>query len=322
LKKTPAAVLLTRRLTDAVEHRVAQSYRGLFNPEDRPLSDDTLVERSQEAEAILCCVTDRFPRELLSRLGPKLKVLASVSVGTDHIDLAAAREKGLRVTNTPDVVTEATADVALLLLLAAARRASEGEPLVRSGAWTGWAPTQLLGRGFAGKRLGIVGMGRIGRAFAERARPLGLDIHYSNRTRLPAALEQGAHFHETLDGLLQVSDFLSLHAPATAATRRMMNSRTLALLPRGAILVNSARGDLVDDEALIGALQNGHLFAAGLDVYTGEPALHPGYRALPNVFLLPHLGTATLETRTAMGFRALDNVDAVLSGREPPDAVV
>jgi lactate dehydrogenase-like 2-hydroxyacid dehydrogenase len=305
-----------------VEARVARSYRGLFNPEDEPLSDDALVERSSDAHAILCCVTDRFSRELLFRLGRQLRVLASVSVGTDHIDLLAARERGLRVTNTPDVVTEATADIALLLLLGAARRASEGESLVRSGAWTGWAPTQLLGRGFAGKRLGIVGMGRIGRAFAERVRPLGVEIHYSNRARLPLALERGAHFHETLESLLEVSDFLSLHAPASADTRRMMNSRTLALLPRGAVLVNSARGDLVDDEALLSALRSGHLFAAGLDVYSSEPALHPGYRALPNVFLLPHLGTATLETRTAMGFRALDNVDAVLAGREPPDAVV
>jgi lactate dehydrogenase-like 2-hydroxyacid dehydrogenase len=320
--KTPACVLLTRRLTDAVEERVARSYRALFNPEDRPLSDDALVERSADAGAILCCVTDRFSRELLFRLGPKLRVLASVSVGTDHIDLAAARERGLRVTNTPDVVTEATADIALLLLLGAARRASEGEVLVRSGGWTGWAPTQLLGRSFAGKRLGIVGLGRIGRALAKRVRPLGVEIHYSNRSRLPLALEQGAHFHGTLESLLGVSDFLSLHVPASADTRRMMNSRTLGLLPRGAVLVNSARGDLVDDEALLSALRSGHLFAAGLDVYTGEPALHPGYRALPNVFLLPHLGTATLETRTAMGFRALDNVDAVLGGAEPPDAVV
>ena len=320
--KAPAAVFLTRRLTDAVEARVASRYRGLFNREDRPLSDDAVVEGSADAEAILCCVTDRFPRELLFRLGRKLRVVASVSVGTDHIDLPAARERGLRVTNTPDVVTEATADIALLLLLGAARRASEGEALVRSGEWTGWAPTQLLGRGFAGKRLGIVGMGRIGRAFAHRARPLGLEIHYSNRSRLPVHLEQGAHFHETLESLLGVSDFLSLHAPASAETRRMMNSRTLGLLPRGAVLVNSARGDLIDDEALLSALKSGHLFSAGLDVYTGEPALHPGYGMLPNVFLLPHLGTATLETRTAMGFRALDNVDAVLGGREPPDAVV
>jgi lactate dehydrogenase-like 2-hydroxyacid dehydrogenase len=320
--KTPASVLLTRHLTDAVEARVAKDYRGVFNTEDRPLSEESLVERSADVEAILCCVTDRFARQLLSRLGPKLRVLASVSVGTDHIDLAAAKERGLRVTNTPDVVTEATADIALLLLLGAARRASEGEALVRSGAWTGWAPTQLLGRGFAQKRLGIVGMGRIGRAFADRVRPLGVEIHYCNRTRLPAALEQGAHFHKTLESLLPVSDFLSLHVPASADTRAMMNARTLGLLPRGAVLVNSARGDLVDDEALLSALRSGHLFSAGLDVYTGEPALHPGYRALPNVFLLPHLGTATLETRTAMGFRALDNVDAVLAGREPPDRVV
>lgn len=320
--KKPPTVLLTRQLTEAVEERVARSYRGIFNPEDQPLSDDELVRRGGEAEAILCCVTDRFSRELLLRLRPRLRVLASVSVGTDHIDVSAAKERGLAVTNTPDVVTEATADIALLLLLGAARRASEGGQLIRSGRWTGWAPTQLLGRGFAQKRLGIVGMGRIGRALAERVRPLGVELHYCNRGRLPPALERGAHFHRTLESLLAVSDFLSLHAPATPATRRMMNARTLALLPRGAILVNSARGDLVDDEALLAALKSGHLFAAGLDVYTGEPALHSGYRALSNVFLLPHLGTATLETRTAMGFRALDNVDAVLGGREPPDRVV
>ncbi|MGO9066802.1 MAG: 2-hydroxyacid dehydrogenase [Myxococcaceae bacterium] len=319
--KTAARVLVTRRLPEAVEERVERSYHGLFNPEDRALSDDEIAELSADAEAILCCVTDRFSRALVHRLGPRVRVLASVSVGTDHIDLAAARDRGLRVTNTPDVVTESTADIALLLLLGAARRASEGEQLVRSGKWTGWAPTQLLGRGFAGKRLGIVGMGRIGRAVAARARPLGLEIHYSNRGRLPVALEQGAQFHETLESLLGVSHFLSLHTPATAATRNLINARTLALLPKGAVLVNSARGDLIDDQALIAALHTGHLFAAGLDVYTGEPALHPGYRTLPNVFLLPHLGTATLETRTEMGFRALDNLDAVLSGREPPDGV-
>jgi lactate dehydrogenase-like 2-hydroxyacid dehydrogenase len=315
-------VLLTRRLTEAVEERAGRRYRALFNPDDTPPSEDDIARRSQEADAILCCVTDRFSRALLSRLGPRVGVVASVSVGTDHIDLQAARDRGLRVTNTPDVVTEATADIALLLLLGAARRASEGTELVKSGAWSGWGPTQLLGRGFGGKRLGIVGMGRIGRAFAERVRPLGVEIHYTNRTRLPEALEKGARFHDTLESLLAVSAFLSLHAPATEATRGMMNSRTLSLLPRGSVLVNSARGDLIDDEAVISALRSGHLFSAGLDVYTGEPALHPGYRALSNVFLLPHLGTATLETRTAMGFRALDNVDAFFAGREPPDAVV
>jgi len=319
--KATASVLVTRRLPEAVEERVERSYRGLFNPEDRPLSADEIAARSADADAILCCVTDAFPHALVTRLHPRVRVLASVSVGTDHIDLAAARDRGLRVTNTPDVVTEATADIALLLLLGAARRASEGEQLVRSGNWTGWAPTQLLGRSFTNKRLGIVGLGRIGRAFASRVRPLGLEIHYTDRVRLPAEEERGAQFHETLERLLQVSDFLSLHTPATPATRRLMNARTLGLLPKGAVLVNSARGDLVDDEALISALRTGQLFAAGLDVYAGEPALHPGYRTLPNIFLLPHLGTATLETRTAMGFRALDNVDAVLAGREPPDRV-
>ncbi|MGO9830819.1 MAG: 2-hydroxyacid dehydrogenase [Myxococcaceae bacterium] len=319
--KTAPRVLVTRRLPEAVEERVERCYRGLFNPEDRALSDDEIADLSADAEAILCCVTDHFSHALLRRLGPRVRVLASVSVGTDHIDLAAARDRGLRVTNTPDVVTEATADIALLLLLGAARRASEGEQLVRSGGWTGWAPTQLLGRGFAGKCLGIVGLGRIGRALAARARPLGLEIHYCDHSRLPSALEQGAQFHDTLESLLGVSNFLSLHTPATAATRKLINARTLALLPRGAVLVNSARGDLIDDEALIAALSSGQLFAAGLDVYAGEPNLHPGYRTLPNVFLLPHLGTATLETRTAMGFRALDNVDAVLAGREPLDGV-
>ncbi len=320
--KTTPGVLVTRRLPEAVEERVERSYRAFLNAEDRVLPDDEIVARSADAAAILCCVRDSFTHALISRLSPSVRVLASVSVGTDHIDLAAAEDRGLRVTNTPDVVTEATADVALLLLLAAARRATEGQLLVRSGTWTGWAPTQLLCRGFDGKRLGIVGLGRIGRALAARARPLGLEIHYTDRSRLPPALEAGAQFHETLENLLPVSNFLSLHTPATAATRRLMDARTLALLPKGAVLVNSARGDLVDDDALIAALRSGHLFAAGLDVFAGEPAVHPGYRTLPNVFLLPHLGTATVETRTAMGFRALDNVDAVLAGREPPDGVV
>jgi lactate dehydrogenase-like 2-hydroxyacid dehydrogenase len=316
-----ATVLVTRRLPDAVEARVGRSYRGLFNPEDRQLSADELALRSQDAEGILCCVTDRFSRAVIERLGKRVRILASVSVGTDHIDLAAARDRGVRVSNTPDVVTNATADIALLLLLVAARRASEGERLVRGGTWTGWAPTQLLGRSFHGKRLGIVGLGRIGRALAERARPLGLEVHYTDQVRLPAGLEQGATYHQSMKELFGVSDFVSLHTPATPATRHLVNARTLAWLPSGAVLVNSARGDLVDDEALIAALRSGRLFAAGLDVFEGEPAVHPGYRALPNVFLLPHLGTATLETREAMGFRALDNLDAVLAGHEPPDAV-
>ncbi len=315
------AVFVTRRLPEAVERRLQRTYRVIPNPEDRPLGPEELVARSQDADAVICTVADRFNAEIISRLGPRVRVLAAFSVGTDHIDLEAARARGIVVTNTPDVVTEATAEIALLLLLGAARRAPEGDRLVRSGQWSGWAPTQLLGRQLTGKRLGIVGMGRIGQAFATRARGLGVQLHYTDRFRLPAEREQGAVFHPELEDLLRVSELLSLHAPALPETRHLLNARTLALLPQGAIVVNSARGDLVDDEALIAALRSGRVGAAGLDVFQGEPALHPGYRELPNTFLLPHLGTATLETREAMGFRALDNVDAVLAGRPPRDRV-
>jgi lactate dehydrogenase-like 2-hydroxyacid dehydrogenase len=315
------AVCLTRRLPEAVERRLERDYRSIPNLEDRLLAPDELIARSQDADAVICTVADRFGAEVISRLGRRVRVLAAFSVGTDHIDLAAARQRGIVVTNTPEVVTEATAEIAVLLLLGAARRASEGEQLVRSGRWSGWAPTQLLGRQLTGKRLGIVGMGRIGQAFATRVRGFGVQLHYTDRFRVPAEREQGAIYHPQLEPLLSVSELLSLHAPAMPETHHLLNARTLALLPRGAIVVNSARGDLVDDEALIAALRSGQVGAAGLDVYQGEPALHPGYRELPNTFLLPHLGTATLETREAMGFRALDNVDAVLSGRDAPDRV-
>jgi lactate dehydrogenase-like 2-hydroxyacid dehydrogenase len=250
-----------------------------------------------------------------------VRAIATFSVGADHIDLAAARARGITVTNTPDVVTEATADIAMLCLLGAARRAFEAEALVRIGGWTGWTPTQLLGLDLNGAVLGIVGMGRIGRAVARRARGFGLQIHYHNRTRLAPDLEQGATFHDSLGSLLPHCRFLSLHCPGTPETRRMIDDRSLALLPRGAVLVNTARGALLDDEAVLAALSDRRLFAAGLDVYAGEPDLHPGYRSQRNCFLLPHLGSATVETRDAMGFRCLDNLDAIFAGRPAPDAL-
>jgi lactate dehydrogenase-like 2-hydroxyacid dehydrogenase len=225
------------------------------------------------------------------------------------------------VTNTPEVLTDATAEVALLLLLGAARRAFEGQDMLRSGRWTGWTPTQLMGHQLSGKRLGIVGMGRIGQAMARRARGFGVEIHYTDQARLPPEKEEGAIFHPTIEELLPLSQLLSLHAPSTPETRHLLDARRLALLPRGAIVVNSARGDLVDDEALIAGLRSGQVGAAGLDVFQGEPAVHPGYRTLENTFLLPHMGSATIETREAMGFRALDNVDAVLAGRAARDRV-
>ena len=314
-------VFFTRKMPPEVEARAARRYRTVLNPEDRPLSAAELVARSQDADAVVPTVSDRFDAGVIQALGPRVKIIASFSAGTDHVDLAAAKARGIRVSNTPEVVTESTAELAMLLLLGAARRAHEGEVMVREATWPGWAPTFLLGRQLKGKRLGIVGMGRIGQVVARMARGFGVEIHYTDQARLPPEREQGAVFHPDLEGLLAVSDLLSLHAPATPQTRNLLNARTLALLPRGAIVVNSARGDLVDDEALIDALRSGQIGAAGLDVFRGEPALDPRYRVLPNTFLLPHLGTATLETREAMGFRALDNVDAMLDGREPPDRV-
>jgi lactate dehydrogenase-like 2-hydroxyacid dehydrogenase len=314
-------ILFTRRLPEAVERRAARDYRLISNPEDRPLTADEIVSRSEGADAVVCCVADKMTAAVFSRLPAKVRIVASFGVGTEHLDLAAAKARGIVVTNTPEVLTDATAEAALLLLLGAARRAYEGQEMLRSGRWTGWTPTQLMGHQLSGKRLGIVGMGRIGQAMARRVRGFGVEIHYTDQQRLPPEKEEGALFHPTLEELLPLSQLLSLHAPSTPETRHLLDARRLALLPRGAIIVNSARGDLVDDEALIAALRSGQVAAAGLDVFQGEPEVNLGYRSLPNTFLLPHMGSATVETRDAMGFRALDNVDAVLSGRPARDRV-
>lgn len=317
-------LLLTRRLPDAVEARASRDYRAVLNPEDRAFSGQEIAARATEvgADAVLCCAGDRLDAAAIAALPQGVRVLATFSVGTDHIDLEAARARGLTVTNTPDVLTDATADIALLLLLGAARRASEGERMIRADAWTGWTPTQLMGTHVGAKRLGIVGMGRIGQAVAARARAFGMTIHYSNRRRLAPELELGATYHADPEAMLPVCDVLSLHFPATAETRHWLNADRIERLPPGAILINTARGSVVDDGAVIDALKRGRLAAAGLDVFENEPNLHPGYRDLPNTFLLPHLGSATVETRNAMGFKALDNVDAVTAGRPAPDRVV
>ena len=315
-------ILLTRRLPEAVEARASRDYAAILNPNDAALSGAAIAGRAAGADAVLCCAGDRLDAEAIAALPGRVKLLATFSVGTDHIDLAAAKARGLIVTNTPDVLTDATADIALLLILGAARRASEGERMIRADGWTGWTPTQLMGTHIGGKRLGIVGMGRIGQAVAHRARAFGMAIHYSNRRRLPPDIEQGAVYHADPEAMLPVSDVLSLHFPATAETRHWLNADRIGRLPPGAILVNTARGSVVDDTAVIAALRAGRLAAAGLDVFENEPNLHPGYRDLPNSFLLPHLGSATVETRNAMGFKALDNIDAVLAGQAPPNRVV
>lgn len=314
-------ILVTRRLPEAVEARLLRDFEPRLNPEDRTLSAEEILARAEGADGILTSAIDRLPAALIERLPASVRIIATFSVGYDHIDLEAARARGITVTNTPDVLTDATADVAILLLLAAARRAAEGMRLIRERRWIGWRPTQLLGLGLAGKNLGIVGMGRIGLAVAKRARAFGLTIHYHNRTRLSPEKEEGATYHETLETLLPLCPFLSLHCPATPATRHMINRATIELMPKEAVLVNTARGALIDDEALIEALRTGRLFAAGLDVFEGEPDLHPAYLELDNVVLLPHLGSATRDARNAMGFRCLYNLDCFFAGKPVPDPV-
>ena len=314
-------LLITRRLTDAVQARAARSYETVLNDDDHVFSRDELVKKCQSVDAVLPCHSEIFTAEVIAALPPRLKVIANHSVGVDHVDLAAAKAKGVIVTNTPDVLSDATAEIAMLCMLGAARRGSEGDRMVREGRWDSWSPAFMVGRQVTGKRFGVVGMGRVGQVTAARARGFGMEVHYHNRCRLPPDMEKGAVFHESLNGLLEVSDVLSLHCPATPETKGMMDAAAFARLPKGAIFVNTARGALVDENALIAALRSGRLFAAGLDVFQTEPGGNPSLSSLENVFLLPHIGSATTETRDAMGFRALNNIDAVFAGREPGDRV-
>lgn len=316
-----STLLVTRRMPPAVEQRLSRDYDARLNSDDRIYSPDELVTLADGADAMLICPSEKITAELAARLPGSIRVIATFSVGYEHIDVAACSRRGIVATNTPGAMAEATADIALLLMLGAAKRAYEAQALVRQRQWKGWHSTMLLGIDLAGKRLGVFGMGRIGRAVARRARGFGMTIHYHNRTQLPADLEEGAVFHASLEGLLAVSDILSINAPSTPETRGIINAGRIALLPDGAIVVNTARGDMIDDAALIAALRSGKLRAAGLDVFAGEPKLNPAYLDLPNAYLLPHVGSATVETRDRMGFMALDNIDAVLQGRPAPNAL-
>ena len=315
-------VLVTRKLPAEVEARLARDYDAILNKEDRLYGPDDLIAAAEGCDALLPAPTEKLTAEVVGRLPASIRVIATFSVGFEHIDIAACKARGIAVGNTPDVLTDATADIALLLMLGAARRSYEGEAMLREGRWNSWAPTFMLGTDMTGKRLGIYGMGRIGQAVAKRARAFDMKIHYHNRSRLPAEREHGAIFHARAEDMLPHCDFLSINAPASPETTGFLNAARIALLPDGAIVVNTARGPLVDDEALIAALKSGKLRAAGLDVFTGEPKIHPGYAPLPNTFLLPHLGSATRETRNGMGFKALDNLDAFFAGKPLPARVV
>ena len=313
---------MTRRLPPAVEARAVRDYDARLNPEDVPRNGADIVRLAEGAAAILCCPAERLDAAAIMALPDTVRVIATFSVGYDHIAVEAAAARGIAVCNTPGVLSVATAETVMLLILAAARRAGEGERLVRSGQWRGWAPTQLIGTQVSGKRLGIFGMGRIGREVARMARAFDMEVHYRDQARLPADLEQGAIFHDSDESFLPQCQVLSLNAPGGASTHHWLNAERIALLPQGAVVVNAARGTLVDDAALIAALHAGQVGYAGLDVYDGEPTVNPGYLGLQNVVLLPHLGSATAETRDAMGFLALDGIDAVLAGRTPPNAVM
>jgi lactate dehydrogenase-like 2-hydroxyacid dehydrogenase len=314
-------LLITRRLPPEVEARAARDFEARFNPEDTPRSSADVVRLADGADAVLCCPAEKLDAATIAALPASVKAIGTFSVGFDHIDVPVATARGIGVCNTPDVLSVATAECAMLLILAAARRAGEGDRLVRAGKWVGWAPTQLLGTGVSGRRLGIFGLGRIGRELARMARGFGMEVHYLDQQRLAAELEQGAIFHSTDETFLPACDVISLHAPGGDGTRAWLNAERIARLPRGAIVANAARGSLVDDAALVAALRAGHVAAAGLDVYNNEPALYAGYLGLENVVLLPHLGSATRETRDAMGYLALDGIAALLAGRTPANLV-
>ena len=312
---------VTRKLSANTEKRAARDFDVILNEADRLHDAEEIVAMSSRVDAMLPCHSEHFTAEVVERLDPRLKIIANHSVGVDHCDLDALKTRGIVVTNTPDVLSDATAEIAMLLLLGAARRAAEGDRLVREGRWTSWSPSFMVGHQVTGKRLGIIGMGKVGRVMAKRARGFDMTVHYHNRSRLPADLEAGAIFHDSLESLLPECEYLSLHCPATPQTRGLMNADAFARLPDGCILVNTARGALVDEDALLGALSSGKIAAAGLDCFAIEPGGNPAFSAHDNVFMLPHIGSATFETRDAMGFRALDNLDAFFAGREPGDRV-
>jgi len=315
-------LLLTRHFPDDVLARAKRDYDAALNPVDSVWRDDQLIASAEGMDGVLLSSSNKFTASVVSGLPDSVRILATFSVGYEHIDLEAAQGRGIVVTNTPDVLTESTADTAMMLLLNAGRRAREALEMVSQGNWTGWTPTQLLGIQPGGRRLAILGMGRIGRAVARRARAFGMEIHYHNRTRLSPELELGAVYHTTPEDLFRHADFLSINCELTAETTRLINGDTLELFPANPVIVNTARGGIVDDEALIRALECGRVAAAGLDVYDGEPNLNPGYMRLSNAFLTPHIGSATVDTRNAMGFRALDNLDAFFRGEDPKDRLV
>ncbi len=301
-------ILITRRLLRSCEDKAKELFDANFNLNDELYSQKRLIEMSAGCDGILSALTDKLDAETISQLPDSVKIISNFAVGFGNIDLEAAKKRGIAVTNTPDVLTDATAEIGVLLILGACRRASEGIEKAREGGWV-WSADMLIGKQLTGTRLGILGMGRIGQKIAKIAKSLGMIIHYHNRSKLSEEKEQGATYHDNLNDLMKVSDVLSVCCPASKETINLINKDTLEILPKGAVVTNVARGDIIEDEALIDALERRKVYAVGLDVYKNEPNLNPGYLKHKSAFILPHLGSATKETRTAMANLAIDNID-------------
>ena len=317
-------VIVTRKLPDVIETRLMELFDTQLNLDDKPMTQAELVKAAQEADVLVPTVTDRIDAGVLSQAGEKLRLIASFGTGVDHIDLGTARNRGITITNTPGVLTEDTADMTMALILAVPRRLTEGERLLRSGAWTGWSPTTMLGHRIWGKRLGIVGMGRIGSAVARRARGFGLSVHYHNRRRVREELEREleATYWDSLDQMLARMDIVSVNCPHTPATFHLLSGRRLKLLRPHAYIVNTSRGEVIDENALARALESGGIAGAGLDVFEHEPAVNPKLLKLDNVVLMPHMGSATMEGRVDMGEKVIINIKTFADGHNPPDRVI
>jgi len=313
-------ILVTRNLLPENEERVKKLFDAKLNKADNILSAEELINQSKDCDGILCIGGNKFDKAIIDQLSSSVKIIANYAVGYNNVDVDAAKQKGIVVTNTPEVLTDATADISILLLLGASRRAYEGRKHAETQSWN-WSTNFLMGKQMSNKRLGILGMGRIGRAVAQRARGFGMEIHYHNRSKLSPDLELGAIYHDNIKSLFSQSDFLSINCPATAETTNLLNEETINFLPDKAVVANAARGDIIDDAAMIKAMKSGKIFALGLDVYNGEPKINEEYLQLDNLFLLPHLGSSTKRTRIDMGDRAIDNLENFFSGKTPKDKV-
>ena len=301
-------ILITRKLIKDSEDKASKTFEPIFNSNDELYSQSKVIEMSNGCDGILTSLTDKMDKDTIDKLPDTIKIISNFAVGFGNIDLEAAKKKGIAVTNTPEVLSDATAEIGILLILGACRRAAEGIEAARDGGWK-WSADYLIGKQLTGTRLGILGMGRIGQKIAKIAKSLGMVIHYHNRSKLSEDKEQGATYHDNIKSLFSVSDVLSICCPATKETENMINKETVEYFPKGAVITNVARGDIVDDEALIDALNRRKIYAVGLDVYKNEPNLNPGYLKHKSAFILPHLGSATKETRTAMANLAIDNID-------------